>query len=48
MVILYGYTRDNLKGEVLNYHRKNISGVIHTVVGGGWTTDQIVAVSYER
>ena len=44
---LYGYTRDNKKGEILNYHEKDISNVIHTFVGNGWTTDQIVAVIYD-
>ena len=46
--ILYGYTRDNKKGEILNYHPKEIANTIHTFTGGGWTTDQIVGVIYER
>ena len=46
-LILYGYTRD-AKGIVVNYHQKSIANVIHTWTGGGWTTDQIVALIYER
>ena len=44
--ILYGYTRDS-KGNVVNYHPKEIANVIHTFTGGGWTTDQLIATIYE-
>ena len=44
---LFGYTRDH-KGEVVNYHKVNASNTIHTFTGGGWITDQIVLIKYER
>ena len=45
--ILFGYTRDK-KGNVTNYHSKDVANTIHTFTGGGWTTDQIVGVIYEN
>lgn len=45
--ILYGYTRDD-KGNVTSYHPKLVSNVIHSFTGGGWTTDQIIAVIDDR
>lgn len=45
--ILFGYTRDK-KGNVTNYHSKEVANTIHTFTGGGWTTDQIVGVIFEN
>ena len=46
-MILYGYTRDH-KGVLVNYHPRPVANTIHTFTGGGWTTDQFIAVCIER
>lgn len=38
---ILGYTRDN-KGNVKNYHERDLAGTIHTSSGSGGNTDQFV------
>lgn len=38
---ILGYTRDK-KGNIVNYHDKDVANTVHTFTGGGWNTDQFV------
>ena len=44
---ILGYTRDK-KGNVVDYHDKDVANTVHTFTGGGWNTDQFVKEPIER
>ena len=43
--ILLGYSRCNITGDVLNYHRKDVANTIHSSSGHGGNTDQFIKVN---
>lgn len=45
-VFIYSYTRDK-HGVVTRYNPRPIANTVHSFTGGGWTTDQFVAMLYE-
>ena len=46
-VSILGYTRDD-KGNVQNYHEREVAGTIHTSSGSGGNTDQFVKEAISR